>query len=150
MPAILPFITLVASGIFTGAAIFINVAEHPARISCLQDSPGFVLKQWRQSYQRAAIMQALLAASTFLFGVLSYFCYQKQFPFMWLCASIMFGSIIPFTLVFMMPINHYLQSAHAGDAVSEKLQKWEQLHGVRSVVSTFSFLIFVWCVVNMN
>jgi len=53
----LALITTVVAGIFTGAAIYINVAEHPARMSCGTDLAATVFPA---SYARASAMQASL------------------------------------------------------------------------------------------
>lgn len=141
MATLLLFITVMASGIFSGAAIYINAAEHPARLEC-RDSSQFVLKQWQISYHRAAIMQASLALLSGLFGVLSYMSFDLSFS--WLLACLMIFSVIPFTLKMIMPTNNFLHKIDHKDAsLFPTLEKWGKLHAVRSVVSTLAFAIFV-------
>ena len=60
-------LALVFAAAFAGAAIFVNVAEQPARLA-LDDKAA--LLEWQQSYNRAAPMQAGLALVTSLLGVL--------------------------------------------------------------------------------
>ena len=45
---------IAGSSLFTGAAIYINLCEHPARLEL--DNAG-ALKQWKESYGRAIYMQ---------------------------------------------------------------------------------------------
>src|SRR4029077_4403515 len=52
------FIAVLATTLFTGAAIYINVAEHPARMEC---GTALAATVFGPSYRRATVMQALLA-----------------------------------------------------------------------------------------
>ena len=58
-------LALVSAAAFAGAAIFVNVAEQPARLA-LDDKAA--LLEWQQSYNRAAPMQGGLALVTSLLG----------------------------------------------------------------------------------
>jgi hypothetical protein len=51
-------LALVTASIFFGATIYVNVAEHPARLA-LDD--GAALAHWRPAYKRGFTMQAPIA-----------------------------------------------------------------------------------------
>ena len=61
-------LALVAAAIFFGAAVYINVAEHPARRELDHQS---LLTEWTLACKRGFAMQAPLALAGFLLGLLA-------------------------------------------------------------------------------
>ncbi|MGA3115834.1 MAG: DUF1772 domain-containing protein [Syntrophobacteraceae bacterium] len=95
-------LTTLCSSVFAGAAVYVNLVEHPARMAC-----GTILAatEFAPSYKRAAIMQASLAACGLIASVVAWLAGA---PGWWLIGGILLGSVIPFTLFFIMPINKEL------------------------------------------
>ena len=62
----LEIVTVIASGLFAGASIYINLVEHPARLSC---GTAIAVKQWAPSYKRATVMQVSLALVATVAGI---------------------------------------------------------------------------------
>ena len=52
------FIASLTAALFAGAALYINVAEHPARMAL---ETRHAALQWAPSYKRATLLQAPLA-----------------------------------------------------------------------------------------
>ena len=63
---VLELIALLCAGLFAGAAVYVTLVEHPARLEC---GPAVALAEFRPSYRRAAAMQASLAAVGLLTAV---------------------------------------------------------------------------------
>jgi hypothetical protein len=61
-------LAVLATALFTGAATYVSLVEHPARLRC---SNEIALAQWRPSYQRGTVMQASLAIAGSLLGIVS-------------------------------------------------------------------------------
>src|SRR5256885_10958919 len=54
----LSLLATVCAGLFSGAAIYVNLVEHPARLSC---GTELAVKEFGPSYRRGTVMQASLA-----------------------------------------------------------------------------------------
>jgi len=122
---------LVTAAIFFGAAIYISVAEHPARLG-LPDPAA--LAQWGPSYQRGFAMQASLAVLSGLCGIGAWWMDGQS---LWLAGAVLILANWPFTLLVIMPVNHRLQATPPeGDANTRaRLVQWGRLHAVRGGLS---------------
>lgn len=58
-----------SAGLFAGAAIYISLAEHPAR---MDSGTEVALKQFAPSFRRATLMQVPLASIGFLMALVSW------------------------------------------------------------------------------
>ena len=76
---------------FAGAALYINVAEHPARMTL---DTRFAAAQWAPSYRRATWMQAPLALLSLVAGVASWLLGGGLG---WAIAAFLIGAVVPFT-----------------------------------------------------
>jgi hypothetical protein len=124
-------IALIAAALFAGAALYISVAEHPARMR-LDDRAA--LAQWRPSYARAAPLQAGLAALSLLMGL---FAWWKIGDLIVLIAALLIGAVIPLTLIVVFPVNRRLKATtpnSAGPESRELLVRWGRLHGLRTAL----------------
>ena len=54
----LPIVAILASTLFAGAALYVSLVEHPARLSC---GTELAATEFGPSYKRATVMQVALA-----------------------------------------------------------------------------------------
>ena len=137
----LEIVAVVASGLFTGASIYINLVEHPARLSC---GTAIAAKQWAPSYKRATVMQVSLALVSTAAGVGRGVGGGES---IWYLAAALIFAVIPFTVVVVLPTNNRLLAPGRDLGSSETqrlLEKWGRLHAVRSALSLMAFVLFVW------
>jgi hypothetical protein len=60
------FVATLATTLFSGAAVYINLVEHPARMACGTELAATV---FGPSYRRAAVMQVGLALAATIAGI---------------------------------------------------------------------------------
>ena len=139
------FIATLSAALFAGAAIYINVAEHPARMAIDTRSAAV---QWAPSYQRATWMQAPLAIASFLAGAGVWLVGGGA---LWLVAALLIGAVVPFTFIVIMPTNRQLLAPgrDLGSAETrELLDRWGKLHAIRSALSAIATLLMLWGLVR--
>lgn len=129
---------LVLAAVFFGAAIYINIAEHPARL-LLSDAAA--LAQWAPAYKRGFAMQASLAIVSGLLGLGAWWTGGGG---LWLVGAALIIANWPFTLLMIMPTNRrLLATPPQGDAATRGLlQRWGKLHAVRSGLSALATLAY--------
>ncbi len=135
------FLAILATTVFAGAAIYINLVEHPARMGCATEIAATV---WAPSYKRATVMQALLALIGFLSGLVAWLLGAGL---MWLIAALFIFAVVPITLIIIFPTNRKLLAPgrDLGSAETrELLVVWGRLHAIRSVLSLIASVIFIW------
>jgi Anthrone oxygenase len=102
MVAVFEFVAVLSCMLFAGAAIYINLVEHPARMEGETKIAAIV---WAPSYKRATVMQAPLAILSFLAGVRVWLLGGGM---TWLVGAVLIGLVVPFTFIAIMPTNHQL------------------------------------------
>lgn len=134
-------LALASAAIFAGAAIYVNVAEQPARLTL--DTPA-LLTEWKPSYERGKNMQASIAIVSGALGILAFFF---TYDWRWLLGALLILAPWPYTMFIIMPTNHVLNAtapAQATEQTRELIQQWGRLHMGRSALGLLAVAAYLW------
>jgi hypothetical protein len=134
------FVTTFACRVFAGAAVYITLVEHPARMAC---GIEIAATEFSPSYRRATVMQASLAIAGFVFAVVAWLTGGTAW---WLVGGLLLVSVVPFTLLVIMPTNKALLDSSLDKSSAravELLSRWAKLHAVRSLLSLLALVLFL-------
>ena len=136
-------LALVVAALFTGAAVYVNAVEHPARRHL---DPRAALQEWQPAYKRGAAMQATLALVGFVLAATAAFLGAG--PLVALGAAFIIAPW-PWTFLAIMPLNKRLMAmtvdeAEAGPDVHSMLDRWNALHRVRTLLGAAATACLFW------
>ena len=134
-------LALIAAAIFTGAALYVNVAEQPARLSLDERA---LLTEWKPSYRRGAAMQAPIALVGCLLGLIA--AWQTSHGG-FLIGALAIIAPWPWTLIGIKPTNDALLATEldqAGPPTRALVVKWGALHAVRTALGALATLGYLW------
>jgi hypothetical protein len=141
MLQVLQLVATLAAALFAGAALYINVAEHPARMTLETRMAAW---QWAPSYRRATLLQAPLAMLSLVSGTGAWLLGADV---LWLVGALLIGLVVPFTLAIVMPTNRQLLDPRRDLSSGETrslLEKWSKLHAVRTALSLVASIVYLW------
>jgi hypothetical protein len=99
--------------------------------------------EFTPSYRRGSMMQATLAMVSFLFSLAAWL---KGGNAWWLLGGILLISVVPFTLIIIMPTNTALMDSaldRNSTRAAQLLRRWGWLHAARTTLSVLSLVIFL-------
>jgi Domain of unknown function (DUF1772) len=134
-------LALALAAAFTGAAIYINIAEQPARLG-LDDRA--LLAEWKPAYKRGYVMQASIVIVGGLLGLAAYI---DTLDWRWLLGAVVLLANWPYTIYVIMPTNRRLVDTPPDAVTAETrrmLERWGMLHAGRSALGLVATLIFLW------
>jgi Domain of unknown function (DUF1772) len=133
-------LALILAAAFAGAAVYVNVAEQPARL-VLDDRS--LLAHWKSSYARALPMQSGLAVLSGVFGLVA--AWQTA-DWRWVVGAVLILANWPYTFLAIMPVNNRLKATdpELANAASRGLvATWAGLHALRTglgIAATLAYL----------
>ncbi len=134
-------LALITAAVFSGAALYINIAEQPARLG-LDDRS--LLTQWKPAYKRGLTMQAPLAIVGFLLGLAAWW---QTGHVGWIVGALLMIANWPVTFFAIMPTNNRLMAldpAAAGPESRAMIVRWGSLHAIRTALGLGASLAFLW------
>jgi hypothetical protein len=141
------FVAILTATLFSGAAIYVNLVEHPARMEC---GTEFAATVFGPSYRRAAVMQAIFALAATVAGIGAWFMDARL---AWLIGALLIFMVVPFTLVAIRPTNKQLLDPTLDPRSEEArrlLQRWGKLHAVRSILALAASVVFLLLVLSSS
>ncbi|NKB77542.1 MAG: DUF1772 domain-containing protein [Gammaproteobacteria bacterium] len=128
------------AGTFFGAAVYINLAQHPAT---METGGAFASKFFPPMYSKASALQIALAIFGTVLGVISWLLSDNAY---WLIGAVFLVSVIPITLLFIKQINDQLLHPTRQlepEEVIALLKQWNPRHWIRSGVSFIAFVCYL-------
>ena len=143
LSALIQNLALITAAVFAGAAIYVNVAEQPARL-VLDDRA--LLAEWKPSYTRGKYMQASLAIVGTALGLAAWYLTGR---WQWALGAALMLAPWPWTLFVIMPVNHVLEATPVEQANAETralIEKWGTLHAGRTALGIAATLVYLWAI----
>ncbi len=134
-------LALAAAGAFTGASLYVNFVEQPARLALSDDA---LIKEWEPSDHRGFILLAGLAAVAALFGFIAY---RELNDLRWALGALVMLASWPYTYLAIVPLNNRILGLIGADGAHEArklIDLWGKLEIGQTAIGLAGLLIFAW------
>jgi hypothetical protein len=134
-------LALAAAGAFTGASLYVNYVEQPARLALGDDA---LIKEWEPSDRRGFIVLAGLAFLAALFGFIAF---RELDDVRWIFGALIALASWPYTYLAIVPLNNRILELISADAAHEArkvIDLWGRLELGQTALGIVATLIYVW------
>lgn len=133
-------IALALAAAFTGAALYVNLVEQPARLA-LDDAA--MLDEWTPSDRRGVALMAGLALLSAALGLAAYFDTQDA---RWAIGALLIILSWPYTFFAMAPVNNQILTLAPRDigAVRALVRQWGLLEYGQTALGVVACAVFLW------
>lgn len=136
MPTALALLSALCAGLFTGAAAYVSLVAHPAR---LEAGTGVGLREFRPSFPRARRLQASLALLGAASGAGAWWGGEGG---AFLVVAMLLFTNVAFTFAVITPVYERLLDPGLAPGSPEArplMERWGRLHHVRSALGLAAF-----------
>jgi hypothetical protein len=133
-------LALVFSAAFSGAALYLNLVEQPARLA-LDDRA--LLSEWRPSDRRGFAMLATLALIAAILALAAYFETQDL---RWLIGALIQIASWPYSFFAIVPVTNRILTLPGADVASARdlVRTWGLLEIGQTAIGAAACLVFLW------
>ena len=133
-------IALALAAAFTGAALYVNLVEQPARLA-LDDAA--MLNEWTPSDRRGVALMAGLALLSAAFGLAAYF---DSHDARWTIGALLIILSWPYTFFVMAPVNNQILTLAPRDigAARTLVRQWGLLEYGQTALGVVACAVFLW------
>lgn len=147
MSRLWPALAVVLAAAFFGIALYINLAEQPARLALTDISQ---LEQWKVSFGVGFALQGSLTIAAGISGIAAWWTNRD---WRWLVGGVLMLANWPWTLIVIAPINSDLLAISAdaaGQASRALIEQWGVVHAGRTVISLAAVGFFLWAMMRQH
>jgi hypothetical protein len=133
-------LALTLAAAFSGAALYVNLVEQPARLA-LDDAA--MLSEWGPSDRRGVGLMATLSLLSAALGLVAYFASQDV---RWAIGALIILLAWPYTLFAMSPLNNQILALAPRDigAARVLVRQWGLLEYGQTGIGLVACAVFLW------
>jgi hypothetical protein len=125
---------------FTGAALYVNWVEQPARLALDEEA---LLREWGPSDSRGFALLSTLALAAAIAGFVAYFESQDL---RWAVGAFVIIFSWPYTFFVMAPLNNQILSLRGRDVAAARalIRQWGFIESGLTAIGAIAVAVFLW------